>query len=130
MLKVRRDSLLISSSNLMCRYLRYSATLWRQLCDSSLSRLVITRITLTTEQRIDIQGYSRSTTCVETESPYNDFLLVINCHLSSISHRFQDIASRSRKPPYPCLSPGWRIHPSNFAIKLITIKVKTYAIFM
>jgi len=32
-------------------------------------------------------------------------LLVINCYLSSISHHFRDIASRSQKPPHPSLSP-------------------------
>jgi len=38
------------------------------------------------------------------ESPYNDdFLLVLNCHLKSISHCFCDIASRSRQPPHPTL---------------------------
>ena len=32
-----------------------------------------------------------------------DYLLVINCQLSSISRRFRDIASRSGKPPQPNL---------------------------
>ena len=34
-----------------------------------------------------------------------DFLLVINCQLSYISHRFLDIASRSPKLLHPRLSP-------------------------
>jgi len=37
--------------------------------------------------------------------PIYDFLLVINCHLSSISYRFRDIASRSRKRPHHSLRP-------------------------
>jgi len=43
-----------------------------------------------------------------------DFLLVIKCHLSSISHHFQDTASQSRKPPHSTLSPQTKRPPSNF----------------
>jgi len=68
--------------------------------DSTLNRFVTIRMTVTTEQRIDVQGHSMSTTFVAIESPHNDFQLVISCHQSSIS-----LASRSRKPPYPILSP-------------------------
>jgi len=46
-------------------------------------------------------------------------LLAINCHLSSISHRFWDMASRTRSKTTPhSLSPGSRGLPSNFVIKL------------
>jgi len=55
--------------------------------------------------------------------PIYDFL-VINCHLSSISHRFWDIASRSRKPPHPSLSPRLRGPSSNFVITLGRQRVK------
>ena len=55
-----------------------------------------------------------------------DFLLMINCHLSSISHRFRDIASLNRKPPHPTLSPGSKELPSNFAVKLTKLKVRTF----
>jgi len=41
-----------------------------------------------------------------------DSLLVIKCHLSSILHHLQDIASQSRKQP----NPGTRGPPSNFII--------------
>jgi len=55
--------------------------------------------------------------------PIYDFLLVINCHLSSISHRFRDIASRSLKSPHPSLS-----HPikgTAFEFRRQKLKVKT-----
>ena len=32
---------------------------------------------------------------------YHDFLLVVNCHISCISHRFWDTTSQSSKPPPP-----------------------------
>jgi len=108
----------ISSSNLICRELRYSATLYRKPRNSSLSRSVTTHITLTTEQWIDVQGHTKSSTYVAISSPW-DFLLVINCHISSISHCFWDTASQSLKPPNPSLSPRSRgplqILPSNSA---------------
>jgi len=47
------------------------ATLQRKPRDSKLSRLVTTRITLTIEQWIDVQGHSRSLTFVAIESPYS-----------------------------------------------------------
>jgi len=50
--------------------------------------------------------------------PICDFLLLINCHLSSISHSFRDIASRSQKPPQLSLSLPIKGNPSNFLIKL------------
>jgi len=50
--------------------------------------------------------------------PTHDFLLVINCRLSSILHCLRDIASRSSSPPHPNLSPWSRGPSSNFAIKL------------
>jgi len=57
--------------------------------------------------------------------PTYDFLLVINCHLSSISHRFWDIASRTRsKTTPPSLSPRSKGLPSNFGIKLGKQRVK------
>jgi len=38
--------------------------------------------------------------------PIYDFLLMINCHLSSVSNRFRDTASRNRKPlSHPTLRP-------------------------
>ena len=43
---------------------------------------------------------------------------MINCHLSSISDRFRDTASRSRKPSHPTSSPQIEGPPSNFVIKL------------
>jgi len=88
---------LFSSSNFICRWLRYSATLERKPRDSSgLAVSIVTiRITVTTEQRIDRFSCNRQ--------PIFDFIFVINCHLSSISHRFLDISSRSRKPRQPTL---------------------------
>jgi len=80
--------------------------------DSNLSRFVTMRIILTIEQWIDDQCNSRSTTFVAI-----DFLLVIICHLSSISHHFLGIASRSRKPPHLSLSPRAR-DPFKFRYKL------------
>ena len=50
--------------------LSYSATLQRKPRDSSLSRLFKTRITLMTEQSIDVQGHSKSSTFVAIESPH------------------------------------------------------------
>jgi len=47
-----------------------------------------------------------------------DFILVINRHLTSISHHFRDIASRSQKPPHPRLSPRSRVPRSNYVIEL------------
>ena len=47
-----------------------------------------------------VQGHSRSSTFVAIESPY-DFLLVINCYLSSSSQHFRDIASRTRSRTTP-----------------------------
>ena len=49
---------------------------------------------------------------------------MIKCHLSSISHRFRDTASRSRKPPHPNLIPQIEgslriILSSNLAVKEI-----------
>jgi len=46
-----------------------------------------------------------------------DFLLVISCHLSFISHRFRDTALRSRKPPT-------LLSPSNFIIKIGRQRIK------
>jgi len=46
--------------------------------------------------------------------PIYDFLLVINCHLSSISHHFRDVASRSRKPLHPSMSPPIKKIPFEF----------------
>ena len=57
----------------------------------------------------------------------NEFLLVIkviNCHLSSIWHRFRDVESRSRKPAHPNLRPLINGTPSNFAVKLTVLKAK------
>jgi len=59
-------------------------------------------------------------------------LLVINCHLSSISHRFRDTYSIA-KTTRPSLSPRLRGPHLNFAIKLFVLKGKTlrnYATFM
>ena len=47
-----------------------------------------------------------------------DFLLVINCYLSSISHRFQDIASKSQRPSHHSLSSPSSGPSSNFVIRL------------
>jgi len=56
--------------------------------------------------------------------PLCDFLLVINFHLSSIPHRFRDIATRSRKPPHPNLNLQIKRPPSKFVIKLTRQRVK------
>ena len=50
------------------------------------------------------------------------------CHLSCILHRFRNTASQSRKPPHPSLSPRSR-DPSNFAVELTMLKVKTLRYF-
>ena len=53
-----------------------------------------------------------------------DFVLVINCYLSSISPRFRDTTSqKSRKPPHRSLSPNPGGPPPSFAAKLIVLKV-------
>jgi len=53
--------------------------------------------------------------------PIYDWLLVINCHLSSILHHFWDIALRIQKPPHPTLTTrsraSLRILSSNLAGK-------------
>ena len=53
--------------------------------------------------------------------PTYDFLLVINCRLSSILHHFWDIALRIQKPPHPTLTTrsraSLRILSSNLAGK-------------
>ena len=54
---------------------------------------------------------------------------MINCHLSSISHRFWDIASQSRKPSNPRLSPRSSGLPSNSTVKLIMLKVRMLRYF-
>jgi len=66
---------------------------------------------------------------IETRKPIYDFLLVINCHLSCISRRFQDIASRSRKPPHFSLSTRSRGAPSNFVFKLTVLTAETISCF-
>jgi len=106
-------------------YSLYNFCLYRRPRDPTLSRYVTMCKTLTTEQWIDVQGHSRSTTFVAIES---HFLLVINCHLSSISHRFRDTSSRSRKPHHPSLSPRSRRPPSNLAVKLM-LKANTLCYF-
>jgi len=57
-------------------------------------------------------------------------LLISDCHLSSILHRFRDRASRSRKPPHLSLSPRSRgplwISPSN----LPCYNLRLYATFV
>jgi len=63
------------------------------------------------------------------EKPTYDFLLVINCQLSSISHRFRDIASRSRKPFHHSLSPRPKGFLSNFTVILTMLKVTTLCYF-
>jgi len=81
-----------------------------------LSRLVITCITLTTDDRA-VNWRSRSFKVINfccNRKPIYDLLLVINCHLGSISHHFRDITSRSRKPPTLL----WAPRPSsNFVVK-------------
>jgi len=63
-----------------------------------------------------------------SRKPIYDFLVVISCHLSS--HCSWDIASQSRKPPHPSHSTRSMGPASNFVVKLITLKIKTYATFM
>ena len=113
MLEIPRDFLLILSLNL----LRYSATLYRKPRDSSLSRLVTTRLTLSPQHRIIVQSDSRSLTFVAIESQYMTFCqwLVV----SSILHRFRDIACIAESnTTHPSLSPSIEGPPSNFVIKL------------
>ena len=72
--------------------------------DYSLSRLVKTH---NSDDRA-VNWRSRSFKVIDfccNQKPIYDFLLVINCHLSSLSHSFWDIVSQSRKPPHPTLSP-------------------------
>ena len=59
------------------------------------------------------------------QKPTTDFLLVINCHLCFISHRFRDITPRSRKLPllWALRSRGTS---SNFVIKLTVLKAETF----
>jgi len=52
---------------------------------------------------------------------------VINRHLSCISHRFRDIASRSRKPPHPSLS-TWS-PPENLVFKRTLLTVESLSCF-
>jgi len=49
---------------------------------------------------------------------------MIDCHLSSISHRSRDITSQSRKPPQPSLSPRSKGRTLNFAVELTMLKAK------
>ena len=50
-----------------------------------------------------VQGNSRSSTFIAIAA--HIWLPISDCQLSSISHRFWDTASRSRKPPHPNWSP-------------------------
>jgi len=105
------------------------------LSSAVLSQLII-RVTLTTEQQIDVQGHSRSSTVVDDlEWPWTlscmthiyDSLLVICCYLYSISHRFRDIASRSRKQLISSFRAPIELTHSNFIFKLTTLTVETPA---
>jgi len=81
----------------------------------------------TTDNSRPLRPRSRSFKVINfccNRKPIYDFLLVINCHLSSISHRFRDIASRSRKPLHPTSSPQIEGPPSNFVTKLGRQEVK------
>jgi len=76
----------------------------------------------TTDNSQPLRPCSRSFKVVDfcwNRKPIYEFLLVINCHLSYISHRFWDTASKSRKPSHPTLSlqieGPLRILSSNFA---------------
>ena len=70
-------------------------------------------------------GHWKSSTFVAIEKPIYDFLLVINCYLSSISHRFWHIALQSQKPPHPSLNPRIR---GSFVFRDITWQTKRYNI--
>jgi len=61
--------------------------------------------------------------CCNRKAIY-DFLLVINCHLSSILHCFRDIASQSQKLPHPSLSPQSCGLSSNVVVKFGRQRVK------
>jgi len=84
------------------------------------------RITLTGDRAVNVR--SRSFKVIEfccNRKPICDFLLVINCHLNSISHCFRDITSRSRsKITPPQFEPPIEGNLSNFLIKLGTQIVK------
>jgi len=73
-----------------------------KLHDPSLSHLVTIRITWTTQQEIDVQvhRFLSQSTLFTYDSTY-DFLLVINCQLSSISHDFRDIVSQTQSKTTP-----------------------------
>ena len=109
--------------------MRIAEVLWYFIVkqrNCSFSRLVTMRITRTTEQYIDVQVIDF---CCNRK-PIYDFLLVIDCYLSSVLHRFRDIASRSRKPPRPSLSLPIKGFPLNFAVKLTALKVNTLRYLM
>jgi len=52
-----------------------------------------------------------------------------NCYLRSILHRFRDTASQSRKLPTLVRAAQSRGPPSNFAVQLTMLKVKTLRYF-
>jgi len=77
-----------------------------------------------------VQGHPRLSTCVQTISLYlidwYDFLLVINCNLSSTSLRFRDIAPRNwQKTPRSCSMSLLEEIRLNIVVKLTTQKVET-----
>jgi len=97
-------------------------TLQRKLHDSSLSRLVKIRITL---DYWAVNWLSRSFEVMDfcwNQKSIHDFLFVTNCHLSSISHRFRDIASRNQKSPHPSLRPQIEESPLNFCHQICEAK--------
>ena len=57
----------------------------------------------------------------------DDFQLVINSDLSSISHRFRDTAPQSRKPPHPGLSFHIEWTHSQFVVKLTVLKFESFS---
>jgi len=81
--------------------------------DSSLSRVVTIVKTHNSDYNAPkwrFRSFKVINFCYNRKPLYN-FLLVINCHLCSISHRFWDIALQKRKPPHPSLSPRSRRYP-------------------
>jgi len=63
-----------------------------------------TRITLMTTVNWRSRSFMIISFCCNWK-PIYDLLLIINCHLSSISHHFRDTASWSQKTFHPSLGP-------------------------
>jgi len=98
---------IVSSANLWCCLYTQCILCWISFAYIALDLLLLLSTLLeqevrTTDNSRPFRPRSRSLKVIDfcsNRKPIYDFLLVINCHLSSILHRFRDTASRSRKPP-------------------------------